>query len=257
MDGPWKRDRNTDNKRGRCFFHILTGVLIMSMAGMLMDGCGKTTEREEKVREALTAKYGEEFVVTHVYGQGVLEDYYTAEAYSAAYPDLPFSLNMDVNDGSFMDGYVMKRGTNLIASRIELNLGHLLKPYYVHVQSMFPDSVSTDPELSLEEYLATESTNFFTVYLYMDPEGESPESIWLNISDMFKGMDQARGSLEIYFADDQTMEKAREYVESHASLEESYAEIGRDCHVMGIKYEDGKLDITEEAFLSGVSRFMK
>ena len=84
MDGPWKRDRNTDNKRGRCFFHILTGVLIMSMAGMLMDGCGKTTEREEKVREALTAKYGEEFVVTHVYGQGVLEDYFTVEVYSAA-----------------------------------------------------------------------------------------------------------------------------------------------------------------------------
>ena len=29
------------------------------------------------------------------------------------------------------------------------------------------------------------------------------------------------------------------------------------CPFGAISYEDGKLDITEEAFLSGVSRFMK
>ena len=241
----WKR-----KLRGLCA--IGTGVLMMTLTGMMIDGCGKSAEREKWIREALREKYGEEFEVMHVYGQGVLEDYYTAEAYAAAYPDLPFSLNVDVKDNTFMDGYVMKRGTNLISSRAQKNLGRLKNPYYVHTQSMFPDSVSTDPDQSLEQYLDAEKTNFFTVYLYIDPEGETAESIYRSVRDLPAGMERMQGSLEIFFADEKTMGRAQEYVESHAALEEEYARIGRGCHVTGIRLGDGVLDISEEGFLSRI-----
>ncbi|MDO5476427.1 MAG: hypothetical protein Q4F43_04855 [Eubacteriales bacterium] len=233
---------------------MMTGVLIMAftVAGMMLEGCGRNAEREETVRKALIDKYGEEFEVTHIYGQGIMTDYFTAEAYATAYPDLPFSLNMDINDGTFMDGYVMKRGTNLISVNAQKNLGHLKNPYYLHTQSMFPDSVSMDPDLSLEEYLATEKTNFFTLYLYMDPNGETPESIYQSVNGILKGMEAMQGSLEIFFADEATMDRARDYVESHAGLEEEYAKIGRKIHVIGIKFENDGLDISQDAFLSKI-----
>ena len=240
-----------DTEKGVLYIlrRLVIGVLMMSVAGMLLEGCGNREERAEKVKAALEEKYGGEFEVMRVLGQGVMEDYFTAEAYNAAYPDLPFSLNMDVNDGTFMDGYVMKRGTNLIAAQAAQNLGSLQGMYYVHVQSMFPDSVSSDPEISLDQYLESEATNFFTIYLYIDPEQETPESLWTNISCILQGMDRMEGSLEVFFADEKKIDQAREYVESHAALEDEYIKIGRDCHVTGIRFAAGTLQISEDSFL--------
>ena len=228
---------------------LIIGVLIMTVAGMLLEGCGNKEERAEKVKAALEEKYGGEFEVMRVMGQGVMEDYFVAEAYNTDYPDLPFSLNMDVNDGTFMDGYVLKRGTNLIAGQAAQNLGSLQGAYYVHVQSMFPDSVSSDPEISLDAYLESENTNFFTIYLYVDPDQETPESLYSAVSAILKGMGKMEGSVEIFFADEKKMDQAREYVESHAGLENEYYEIGKDSHVIGIRFAEGALQITEDSFL--------
>ena len=57
------------------------------------------------------------------------------------------------------------------------------------------------------------------------------------------------GSVEIFFADEKKMDQAREYVESHAGLENEYYEIGKDSHVIGIRFAEGALQITEDSFL--------
>ena len=54
----------------------------MTVAGMLLEGCGNKEERAEKVKAALEEKYGGEFEVMRVMGQGVMEDYFVAEAYN-------------------------------------------------------------------------------------------------------------------------------------------------------------------------------
>lgn len=228
---------------------IMTGVIMMVLSGMILEGCGKTAEKEARIKKILEEKYGEEFEVTRVYGQGVMEKYYTAEAYAVEYPDLPFPLNIDEEGGSFMDGYVMKRGTNLMASQAAVNLGGLRNPFYVHVQSMFPNSVSTNPNQTLKEYLASEETNFFTFYLYLDVDGETPESLYASLRNMLAGMEEAEGSVEIFFGDEKLMDQIREYVESHATLEDDYSKIGRDRHVMGIRFNNGVLAISEDCFL--------
>lgn len=58
---------------------LIIGVLIMTVAGMLLEGCGNKEERAEKVKAALEEKYGGEFEVMRVMGQGVMEDYFVAE----------------------------------------------------------------------------------------------------------------------------------------------------------------------------------
>jgi hypothetical protein len=69
-------------------------------------------------------------------------------------------------------------------------------------------------------------------------------------------MEKMEGSVEIFFADEKKMDQAREYVESHAGLENEYYEIGKDCHITGIRFKEGVLQISEDSFLDIVHNRM-
>lgn len=224
----------------------------MALLGAILEGCGNTAEKETRIKEVLGQKYGEKFEVLRIHKQGTMEPYYTAEAYAESYPELPFLVTMDTEDDVFSDGYVMKRGTNLISSQAAENIGKLKGVYYIHTQAMFPDSVSADPDISLKEYLESEKNNFFTVYLYLDPSPENPDSLYAAISELLKGLTPMEGSIEIFFADEKQMNRVREYVESHATLEDDYVKLGENCHVTGIRFYNGELKITEDEFLDRV-----
>ena len=234
----------------------LATVLALLFALGILAGCaGKTSEKGKEIERLLEDRYGEKFRVTSVrkglYG---VEGYYEAEAYAIKHKDLPFSLNMNEDGSSFSDGYTMKRGTALIAEKIRDNIGKMKNPYYVHVQSMFPDSLTNDPEQTLEEYLAQEASNFYTVYLYVNPKGETPESIWEHVEHALDGMPSIDGSLEVFFSDKATMKKAQGYVESHANLEDEYMKIGEDDHIYGIDFRSGAIGTAKRAFLDAAEQ---
>ncbi len=237
---------------GNFYIRLITGVLIMALIGAILEGCGNTAERETRIKKALEQKYNEKFEVLRFHRQGIMEQYYTAEVYAESYPELPFLVTMDTEDDFFSDGYVMKRGTNLISSHASENVGKLKGMYYIHTQSMFPDSVSEKPDIELKEYLESEKNNFFTIYLYLDPSAESPDSLYAAVSEILKGLEPMEGSIEIFFADEKRMDRIREYVESHASLEDDYVKLGEDCHVTGIRFCSGRLNISEDEFLDRV-----
>lgn len=250
--------KNVSQKRkaNRHFQHILCIYLAVLAISAVLSGCAGMDARAIKAQKALEDKYGEKFRVTEVHKFGSRKDYFTAEAYAVAWPDLPFVISMDMNDGTFQDGYVMKRGTQLMAERASQNLKSYKNDFYVHVQSFFPDSVKDDPDMSLDEYISSESINSFTIYLYIDPSGETPESISQAVSHIMDGISPAQGSVEIFFADKVVMDKARRYVENHAVLESGYSKIGKDKHVVGIHYKYGNLELDQDAIMTKLSENM-
>ena len=251
-------DKNVTIKKEihRRFQYVLCIFLTVLSFSTVLSGCAGMDVRAIKAREALEEKYGEKFRVTEVHKFGSRKDYFTADAHAVAWPGLPFVISMDMNDGTFQDGYVMKRGTQLMAERASQNLGGLKNGHYVHVQSFFPDSVKDDPDMSLDEYISSESINSFTIYLYIDPSGETPESISQAVSHIMDGMSPAQGSVEIFFADKVVMDKARRYVENHAVLESGYSKIGKDKHVVRIHYKYGNLELDQDAIMAKLSENM-
>ena len=238
-------------------FRFMT-IFAVFLAVCILVGCaGRTSEKGKEIERLLEDRYGERFRVTSVregsYGR---EGYYEAEAYAVKHKDLPFSLNISEDGGSFSDGYTMKRGTALIAEKIRDNIGKMKNPYYVHVQSMFPDSLTNDPDQTLEEYLTQEASNFYTVYLYVNTKGETPESIWEHVEHALDGMPSMDGSLEVFFSDKTTMKKAQGYVESHASLEDEYMKIGEEDHIYGIDFRAGAIGTAKSTFLDAAGQKM-
>lgn len=229
---------------------LMTVLAVLFAAGILAGCAGRTGEKGKEIERLLEDKYGEKFRVTNIrngsYGG---EGYYEAEAYAVKHKDLPFSLNMDKDGSSFSDGYVMKRGTAMIAEKVQDNIGKMENPYYVHVQSMFPDSLTDAPDQTLEEYLSREASNFYTIYLYVNPKDETPESIWEHVEHALDGMPSMDGSLEVFFSGQATMKKARKYVESHASLEDEYMKIGENDHVYGFDFRSGTIGTAKSGFL--------
>lgn len=235
----------------------LAGILAAAIAAAALCGCAASPMKKTRIKKALEDKYGETFFVDSIYRHSLSPGSITAQAYAAVHPDLPFLVVMDADYRSFSDGYVMKLGTQMISRRAQENLGALKKPYYLHTQSMFPDSVSDDPGQSLEEYLSSEESNFFTIYLYINPEGETPESLYAAIRDILSGMENMDGSLEIFLTGEGTMDKARGYVVSHASLEDEYVKIGEKYHVLGIRFKSGTLGTSREEFESRLQEWMR
>lgn len=238
--------------------HLVPVAVAFLVAGLLA-GCAGAGKKGKEIEKLLEDKYGEKFRVTSVSHSRTYkgEGYYEAEAYAVKHKDLVFSLNMDEDGSTFSDGYVMKRGTALVADKIRDNIGRMKNPCYVHVQSMFPDALTDDPDQTLEEYLQQENTNFYTVYLYINPKDETPESIWEHVEHALDGMPSMNGSMEIFFSDKATMKKAQGYVESHAGLEDEYMKIGENDHVYGIDFQSGTIGTAKSAFLDAAEQKMR
>ena len=71
--------------------HIVMGVILMTVVSGSMAGCTLPSVGKEKTEKALEKKYGEEFKVLSFNNPSLFQDYYSAEAYAVAYPEIPFS----------------------------------------------------------------------------------------------------------------------------------------------------------------------
>lgn len=213
-------------------------------AALTLEGCVSPAQKKEKAARALQEKYQERFEITAFRDSGIFNDYYTVKAYSVEHPDLLFEASVNNEGDGISDAYVTKRVCERLSEQVSRNLGELQNDYYVFTQAMLEGTVLTDPEVSLEDYLA-DGSNKFTIYLCMDENGADVKNITTAMLNMMKDISRIRGSVAIYLADSETLAWIQEYVTLHDDTEEDFFERTDPAYIGSIQFEDGKLSVSE------------
>ncbi len=223
--------------------YLLTGVMAVA-AALTLEGCVSPAQKKEKAARALQEKYQERFEITAFRDSGIFNDYYTVKAYSVEHPDLLFEASVNNEGDGISDAYVTKRVCERLSEQVSRNLGELQNDYYVFTQAMLEGTVLTDPEVSMQDYLA-DGPNKFTIYLCMDENGADVKNITTAMLNMMKDISGIRGSVAIYLADSETLAWIEEYVISHDDTEEDFFERTDPAYIGSIQFEDGKLPVSE------------
>lgn len=217
----------------------------MTMAAISLSGCASPNQRKKQAAEALRKKYNEEFEIVSVREGGMLRDYWTAEAYSVEYPELVFKASIDNESGAIMDSYVTLRLCDRLAKQMSKNIGALENDYYIFVEAMLGDSVLTDPEVTLEDYLADAPGNRFVVNLCIEPIEDSAKAIASELFHLLDGIQGINGSMKIYLTDVELMEKVQEYVKSHDNTYHDFDEMTQEALIGSVPFENGTFSLTE------------
>ena len=217
-------------------------VLLMSVT---LAGCaGKADGRRREAEALLEEKYREEFTVTEYDGQEMGRRYYAVTAYSDSLPDLPFAANVDADGSGVSDGYVCRKVCRKISDRVYENLSDII-PYdiYVHTGMLSEDSVCADPNISIEEFTAEwEPDNRYYIYVHIDNRNWDKTGIEGYLPYALSGLSCLKGNITVYFSAKDTMEKAKEYVDTHTGLFDGYFDlVERKAKVEWVQYgiEDG------------------
>ena len=210
-----------------------------------LSGCSSPDQRKREAAEALGNKYQEEFEIISYKAPELLQDYYTVKAYSLDYPNLVFQAEVGVETGDVSDSYVTKRLCSRISEKISRNLGTLETDYYVFTEAMLDETVITDPEVSLADYMAEGPGNRFTVYFCIDKNGADAGNIALAAAGMFKDLPQMSGSLCIYLAEPELLADIQDYVESHDDTYTEFDEMTDEAYIGSESFENGGLSLTE------------
>ena len=234
------------------------GVIIMTMLTGNTAGCGAIgpEARMEEAQEALGAKYGGEFVVTEYLGQESFEKYYTVTAYAAEHPELLFEASVNTegeNAGKYVsDTYVSRRVCAKLAEAVSVNLSGLKGIYAVYAEELNPYARGTDPEISVQDYLAGETGVSFTIYLNYVPGETTPEEVGREVAHFSEGTGIDRGKLALFIMDENTLGEAGEYRETHAVLSDGYQQIVDASYAGTVTFRDGNVDSSEvEGLLKG------
>ena len=210
-------------------------------------GCESPAERKKQATEALEQKYHEKFDIVSYEAPKLLEDYYTVTAYSLEYPDLLFKATLDENNDSVMDSYVTKRLCNRMSEIISKNLGTLEMDYYVFTDALLEDTVLTDPEISVSEYMEENPGNKFMVYLFIEPQKGSVSNIMESLLHMMDGITTVSGTVFFYLADANLLEDIQEYVSSQDDLYTDFDRMTEDAYIGSVKFEKGYFSLSETA----------
>ena len=100
-----EKEGKMTGKTKQMLFVFLTALAVTAVT---ISGCGRSG-KEQQAQKLLEGKYGERFSVSVDKFQELGAGYYTGKAYSAQYPDMPFSVNVDNNGKNFSDNYVERR----------------------------------------------------------------------------------------------------------------------------------------------------
>ncbi|MCD7884797.1 MAG: hypothetical protein LUI87_14000 [Lachnospiraceae bacterium] len=223
---------------------LLTGVIILAaIAGI--EGFVSPSARRKQAEDLLREKYQEEFVVTSVKEGTIFLDYYTVVAYSRDYPELLFQASIENESGEISDSYVSKRVCDRLSQQVSLNLGNLESGYYVFTEVMLGDTLLTNPEVSLEDYLAEYPSARFTIYLCIEEGGCSASNIVSAAAHMLDNLPAINGSIVLYLADAELMTKIQDYVASNVKIYTDFDRMTEDAEVGIAAVNEGKFSLTE------------
>lgn len=211
------------------------------LAGCILPQAGKI-----KTAKALENKYGEEFKVTSFQNPGILQAYYTVQAYAAAYPEIPFLATVSEDFEDVTDSYVTKRLCGRISEKLSRNIASLQDEYYIYTQAMLDETLLTDPMISLEEYLQDSPGEEFTIHLFIVMRENSPGEIAAALINLMDGVQNLNGSVCIYLAESESLQKAKEYIESHVRLYQEFIDLTDKDYIGSVEVNNSSFVLTED-----------
>ena len=220
------------------------------------EGIDYRTQRKDKAKELLEAKYHEEFEVELYEGQQILQKYYTVTAYSREYPDLLFEAGIPAEGDVFSDGYAAKRIALTISDRISQNLDGVQGLYLVYSELMVDQLTEASPDMSIEEFAGQNPSNKVTVNIFLAPEEIGASELYQKISKSLEGVSGISGILRLYIIDEEQLGKIEEYTSTHVKLYGDFKELTEGKMVFSADYSDSVINMTEDEFVSSVGEYL-
>lgn len=208
--------------------YIIIGFLItMSLSGCTF--CTKST-----IRQVLKERYDQDFTITkysHYFFLNILwqEGTDTYMAYPDNNPDIRFTgTAVSMKEEDVTDTYVTWKVCNKMEQLIEENIGDVGFPYIVYVQPQFTYTEITDPDISIQDFIAQDGNNSYHIYLF-----SSKKIAREQVLDILSGIHRINGEIDLYKTDE--LEKIKEYIQKHEVL---YSDFFEDLAGEGYLWED-------------------
>ena len=177
--------------------YIIIGFLItMSLSGCTF--CTKST-----IRQVLKERYDQDFTITkysHYFFLNILwqEGTDTYMAYPDNNPDIRFTgTAVSMKEEDVTDTYVTWKVCNKMEQLIEENIGDVGFPYIVYVQPQFTYTEITDPDISIQDFIAQDGNNSYHIYLF-----SSKKIAREQVLDILSGIHRINGEIDLYKTDE-------------------------------------------------------
>ena len=224
----------------------MTGVFLMTSSAITLNGCTLPPVAKARAAEALENKYGEKFEITSFQDAGLLQDYYTVDAYACAYPDLPFRATVDEDSYAVSDSYVTKRLCNRISEKISQNIASLSDDYYVYTKAMLDDTLLAYPNVSLDEYLKDSPGEQFTVHLFIVQKENTLNEIATSLINLMDGIEGLNGSVCLYLSDEKLLQEVQDYTSSHIKLYQKFMDLTDSAYMGSVEVTNGSFFLSTE-----------
>ena len=230
----------------------------MAMTSVVgISGCslpGKEKPSEVRIAEKLLhEKYDEEFVIYKMGGRyGTLtNNTFSVISSPKNNPDLKFDAKI-AKDGTYMtDGYVSRRVCDLIEKSLTLSLNTNLKNSVIHVGDASNANASNNSHMSIEEYIKTTKDPRFVVYIVTEKDSVTKVSsaeLYNSLNIMFKSLPKLSGSLRIYIATKDAVEKTSAYLEETGRVDHGFEDLLKEAKTIYSQYQDDILVMSKEEF---------
>lgn len=200
--------------------------------------------RIKRAEELLKEKYCEDFVVYQYVGQGMLDDFYTVNAYAFSHPEMPFNAYVALDGSSVSDEYFTKILCEKMAQKMMENMVGISGDFYIHIQPMLMSSTESDIQISVEEYLKNNPFNFYTVYVYSDLK-EKLTDLYVKIRDSLSKIGKIDGNLMLYEMSSEKISEVQEYVDTHTRIYGEHDDMTEAYLVRTFEFEKGNFKDTE------------
>lgn len=195
--------------------------------------------RIKRAEELLSEKYHEEFVVYQYVGQRMLENFYIINAYACSHPEIPFDAYVAIDGSSISDEYITKILCEKMAQKIMENMAGISGDYYIHIQPMLMSSKGSNTEISIEDYLQSHPSNFYTIYAYFDLK-EKITDLYSKVTQSISNIGKIDGNLLIYQMSGKQISEVQEYVDTHTRIYDEHNDMTEAYLLDVFEFEKGK-----------------
>lgn len=217
------------------FLIIIVGVNMMNL-----NGCGQVVGNEELAGIKLNEKYDSTFVIETIVEKDMINGYYTCLAYNVEEPDILFRVNVDIDGEGASDNYVSKCVFRKIADRVGINFDNMNGYFYIYCAPLVERTGLDNPSMEIEEYVDRVPDGKINVYLHYAPEKMDINSFYNNLQNVFNGIGNMGGTVYLYITDEDGLNNAQDYIESHDQIYYDYTEKMKTYYKGAIKIEGGK-----------------
>lgn len=200
------------------------------MAALIADltACISDQEKyEDMAKRMLQKKYDEEFEVVQYLGAEHTEDFFEVTAVSEKNPDVIFEARIS-RDGAYLDDeYAKAKACHEIEEQMLQNLDENVGYAAIHVET---------------------TGERMAVYFHISPTEDDPGKLCQAIRDVFAGMDDSDGNMQLYIVDEEMLGKVMAYFDENAKVYYEYDKLLEGVPSLIIPFEQGMIQISEEDF---------